>query len=167
MSLLSWRCSFQVRTWGQHPFCAGRLWLPSLCTLTISEMTCSVLQDFSSIPYWKCASTVLSTSNPDHWVVWPPHNDKFWYNFKWHKPSVLQMQWKSWHTYYADSCSKSWPKGGRRMLQKGQVVINILWMQLRAVFLVNNFFLPFHLKAGVPAVCCLCPANWKPKNLEE
>lgn len=112
-----------------------------LCAHWPSQRACSILQGFSQIFYWKCASTVLSVSNPDHRVVWPSHNDKFWYNFKWHKLSILQMQLKAWNTY-ADSCSKSWPKGGRKMLQKGQAVINILWMQLCAVFLLNNFSFP-------------------------
>lgn len=36
------------------------------------------------------------------------------------------MQQKDQNTYYADCWSKSWPKGGRKLLQKGQAMINIL-----------------------------------------
>ena len=131
------RCALQVRTWGHHPFHAGKL---CLCVhWTISEMTCPSLKDLSWISYWECASTMLSISHPDQWVVWPSHNDAFWYRFKWHKLSVLQMQAKGQNNYYADCWSKSWPKGGRKLLQKGQVRINILWVQLCIVFLLNNY----------------------------
>lgn len=73
------------------------------------------------------------------------------------------MQLKGWNTYYAESCSKSWPKGGRKMLQKGQVVINILWMHLCAVLFLNNFSFPISSKSLWPMhfVCAQYLFFWK------
>lgn len=70
------------------------------------------------------------------------------------------MQLKGWNTYYADSCSKSWPKEGRKMLQKGQVVINILWMQLCAVFLLNNLSFLISSKSWCPSSMLPVPSTW-------
>lgn len=129
---------------------------------TTLEITCPSLEDLSWISYWKCASTVLSISNPDQWVVWPSHNDTFLYHFKWQKLFVFQMQSKGQNTAQIAGVNLGQKEAESCYRKVKLCLISHEYSSAQSFSWIISF-LSFHLKASVPVICCLCPPPVLPK----